>query len=1196
MTELHFANPNWGHAIWLVLVLVGLLLWLDHRGGAALNRFLSTAMQARLARRASRMRRWFAIICMGLALVCFVIALMRPQWGLEYRRTPRVGAQIMVCLDVSKSMLAEDAAPNRLERAKAEVSDLLTYLQGDQVGLTAFAGKAAVLCPLTPDFGFFRMILNDAGPHSVGLGGTILSTPLRKAIEGFRSAGELSRVILLITDGEDHAQHEDDLKAAAKAAAERGIKVIAVGFGDEQGSPIQITDQRTGVRTTLRDADGKEVMTRLDGDTLRELALITEGAYLPAGTGLLDLESIYNTHIYPLMRGDLEDRGRAVRRDIFQWVLMMGILLFLLSVAVGNAPVPDRSTSMELKGRAAIAASIMLLISLGMVAPNRVFAQSVAGDRQEKGIAKTPATEDPNGGSSERELSVEIPEDPREAYNEALPLIGTRFEQAEELLATARSGAGTDGELRFRATYNRGCLDVARADQLLEETPQQALKHLQSAADWFRDAVRLRPKNSDARHNLEVVLRRALQLADALAPKDEQDLAQELDRLIASQRELLNGQRIMVERASSNEDPHLAENLKSEFRQLAVSQRELLSDADSVAGRARNQREAIMSKKHEERTPEERIRAVQLEAVQHYIFQAAQRMGQSRSQLRRKQSLRAYRRGTSALEQLKRARDQLRDPVELLTSILTDATRLAGETRHFVLAEEGPVVGKQSAPERPAWLDLEYLEQSQTPTTERTAELSARLEAGLSDVPQPSNGPQPSGATDVEDETSDPETLQFLERVREAAPFVKRAQEDFELSGEALQDSKPQNAYEKQVAALQALAEARERFLELRGLIELAYADEKQIQAIVSASEEQAAEETHGLYPLAAQAQIKNIDRGRRLGALIADQLGKIPEEMGPPTAQQSRSDQPQDAQQQQLQMAQHLLDLAVSEMYRASDYLQSKVDVQAVEPMPSRPESETDDVPPSGPEKVEPDRIELEDGKAAVDQAVEHLQGLRRLFYSIVEHLRETAERQAELNDETEATRTLNQDQPASERLGPFVSRQRDLANISGEIANALHAQAQQEPPPAADPNSNTPLQQQAHDAQAMTRQFEQAAELVDQASEKMQTVIENMDVEEPGFEEIRKDQDEAFNKLIEALALLQPPQQQQQPDQQQEQQQQQGEDEQEQEQEDQQNEQQNVDPRRLLQAVRDREAQRRREKAKQQQPAGYSAVDKDW
>ena len=286
MHDFRFANPNWGHAIWLVIGIVALLLWLDQRGAVALNRFLSPAMQSRLALRSSSPRRWAAILCLGLAGACLVVALMRPQWGLTFHRTPRIGAQIMVCLDVSRSMLAEDTAPNRLERAKAEILDMLAFLEGDQVGLIAFAGKASVLCPLTPDFGFFRLILDDAGPHSVGLGGTNLSMPLRKALDGFRGDSEASRVVMLITDGEDHAQHAGDLEDVAKLAAERGIKVIAIGFGDEQGSRIEYTDPATGGRTKLRDADGNEVITRLDGETLRNLALMTEGGLYSRGHGI----------------------------------------------------------------------------------------------------------------------------------------------------------------------------------------------------------------------------------------------------------------------------------------------------------------------------------------------------------------------------------------------------------------------------------------------------------------------------------------------------------------------------------------------------------------------------------------------------------------------------------------------------------------------------------------------------------------------------------------------------------------------------------------------------------------------------------------------------------------------------------------------------------------------------------------------
>jgi len=255
VSEFRFAEPQWAHALWGVLAFVALLFWLDLRGAGALDQLISNTLQRRLVRRPSSLRRRMRIVLLGLSAACLVFALMRPQLGIRHVAAPRVGAEIMIALDVSKSMLAEDVAPSRLERAKAEIVDLLAYLDGDQVGLIAFAGRATVLAPMTPDFSFLRLVLEGTGPHSVDQD----SFPLD----------------------------------AAKAAAEAGIVIIAIGFGDELGSEIHTTDPRTGARELLRDADGRAVRSRLDGELLRDLALATGGAYVPAGTGVLDLESIY---------------------------------------------------------------------------------------------------------------------------------------------------------------------------------------------------------------------------------------------------------------------------------------------------------------------------------------------------------------------------------------------------------------------------------------------------------------------------------------------------------------------------------------------------------------------------------------------------------------------------------------------------------------------------------------------------------------------------------------------------------------------------------------------------------------------------------------------------------------------------------------------------------------------------------------
>ena len=177
-----FASPEWVHALWLVLAYVVVLLWLDRRGNRAIDRFVSPRMQGRLVRRTGSGQQMLRVFLLGVAGASLILALMRPQWGTELVEEQRTGAEIMICLDVSRSMLAEDVAPNRLDRAKAEIRDLLGLLGGDQVGLIAFAGRASVLSPMTPDFGFLRLVLNDAGPRSVNRGGTRLEEPIRKAI------------------------------------------------------------------------------------------------------------------------------------------------------------------------------------------------------------------------------------------------------------------------------------------------------------------------------------------------------------------------------------------------------------------------------------------------------------------------------------------------------------------------------------------------------------------------------------------------------------------------------------------------------------------------------------------------------------------------------------------------------------------------------------------------------------------------------------------------------------------------------------------------------------------------------------------------------------------------------------------------------------------------------------------------------
>jgi len=335
MRGVTFAHLEWVHLVWVALALVALLALLEFRARDTLGRFISATMQIRLAERPSAGRRTVKLGLILATLLLGTVALMRPQaqGGTEVRWTRKAAADILVVLDVSRSMLAEDAAPNRLARAKAEIREFIERVEGHRVGLIAFAGRASVKCPLTSDYGFFRLVLRDVDTHSVARGGTRIGEAIRKAIAAFGPGRGAPRLLLLITDGEDHDSYPLD---AARAAVEAGIRIVSIGFGSEEGSEITLTDPETGARTVLTDRDGRVVRSRLDGELLREIALVTEGVYIPAGTAALDLDSIVETHVEPLVTDVADRNARPVVIEHYRWFVLGALIALVAAVWVGS--------------------------------------------------------------------------------------------------------------------------------------------------------------------------------------------------------------------------------------------------------------------------------------------------------------------------------------------------------------------------------------------------------------------------------------------------------------------------------------------------------------------------------------------------------------------------------------------------------------------------------------------------------------------------------------------------------------------------------------------------------------------------------------------------------------------------------------------------------------------------------------------
>ncbi|MBK9036852.1 MAG: VWA domain-containing protein [Myxococcales bacterium] len=327
------AHGGWIHLVWAVAAAVAAWVVLELRGRDALARFLSPVMQARLVVRASMTRTIVRLGLVGVALLACVWALMRPQTRGQDQAVlaSQFSADVMIVLDVSRSMLAEDVAPNRLARAKAEISEMVRQLPGHRVGLVAFAGRAALLCPLTPDHSYFNLVLRGVDVNSVARGGTRIGEALRAATAGF-PAGAGAKLVVLITDGEDHDSYPLE---AAKVAKGEGVRIIAVGLGSETGSPIVLTDPQTGAKTQLSH-DGQPVISRLDGDTLRQMATETGGAYVPAGTSALDLESIVRQNVTPILRAEADRMSlRRVHGERFVWPIVLALVALFAAVAVG---------------------------------------------------------------------------------------------------------------------------------------------------------------------------------------------------------------------------------------------------------------------------------------------------------------------------------------------------------------------------------------------------------------------------------------------------------------------------------------------------------------------------------------------------------------------------------------------------------------------------------------------------------------------------------------------------------------------------------------------------------------------------------------------------------------------------------------------------------------------------------------------
>ena len=315
--------PSILYLLWAVPVFTGVLWAAEKSKRKAIHSFLDETMAAKLAPQRSQLRFFTKLLFRTAAFVLLILALARPQFGEQVQEVEVSGVDVFVLLDVSRSMLAEDVRPNRLERAKSDILDLLRELEGDSVGLIAFAGAPVVQVPLTTDTGFYRMVLSSVDCDSAPRGGTLIGDAIRKALDSMEQTSERSQLLVLITDGEDQESFPIE---AAKQAAERNIKMITVGLGDI-GEGARIPQRDKAGRLSFVQFEGQEVWSKMDSELLQEIADVTSGVWVPAQTRAYNLAAIYRSQLQGLTSTEESTQTKQLKTDRFQWFLIPAILL-----------------------------------------------------------------------------------------------------------------------------------------------------------------------------------------------------------------------------------------------------------------------------------------------------------------------------------------------------------------------------------------------------------------------------------------------------------------------------------------------------------------------------------------------------------------------------------------------------------------------------------------------------------------------------------------------------------------------------------------------------------------------------------------------------------------------------------------------------------------------------------------------------
>ena len=485
-----FGSPNWFWALLGIPVLIALFVHAEQRAAAKLREFVSAKLLPKLSATLHRARRAVRFGFLLLALALAIVSLARPQWGYIYQDVQRKGLDLLFTVDTSRSMLSNDVPPNRLERVKLAAQDLVNQLQGDRVGLIAFAGRAFLQAPLTIDYEAAIESINDLDTKIIPEGGTNISDAISLAVQTFGKSAAGNRALIIFTDGEDL---KGEAVNAAKAATDAGVKIFTVGVGTPQGSLIPISGDDGGT-AFVKDSAGQVVKSKLDDKRLREIAEATGGFYLHLESGPQTMSQLYSQGLATMKAAEIDARLSRTPIERYEWPLGAAVLALTMSILVGERKRIRARVSVPRALKVAMPATALLLIFARPAFGTATNGLNLYHDGKYNDAYKSFQDDLQTHPDSSQKERIEF-----DAGAAAFKM--GDYDKALQSFSNAL--LSPDKKIQENTHFNLGRTLEDRAD--VDQGNDKALKDLTSAASHYESTLVLNPKNEAARANLEEV-------------------------------------------------------------------------------------------------------------------------------------------------------------------------------------------------------------------------------------------------------------------------------------------------------------------------------------------------------------------------------------------------------------------------------------------------------------------------------------------------------------------------------------------------------------------------------------------------------------------------------------------------------------------------------------------------------------------